>query len=99
MQVNKNKKIKNKKNKKWYDIECINKKNKARLLARRKHIKPLDEILKEEHKNPKYIDNYVDLNRLKNKIKLKKIIQTFGRIWKIWKNLGEKEKRRTLCKC
>ena len=55
-------------------IECINKKIKRAY----QHLKPLDEVLKEEHKKTqKQLDNYVDLNNRivekRTKIKLKNL--------------------------
>ena len=83
---NKNKKIKNKKNKKWYDIECINKKNKASLLARKK-------LQKEEHKKPlKGYRHVLRFNQIEFwKKEQDKIEENNTDFWKVWKSLGEEK--------
>ena len=86
--TSKNNKYKKKKKKKWYDTECKNVKNTIKRSAKRKHRNPLNEELREEHKN--ILKSYKRLCRFKQigfwkneKRKLKTRIQNFGIYGKI----------------
>ena len=92
---NKNNNSKKKKKKKWYDTECKNIKNRVKISARRKHRNPLNEEVREEHKN--ILKTYKRLCRYKQiefwKNEKNKIENENINFWDIWKNLGEEEVR------
>ena len=94
--VNKNNNIKKKKiNKKFYDGECRNIKNRVKVAANIKHQNPHNINYRQEHKE--ILKKYKNICRYKQiefrKKEKEKIDNANSNFWDIWKNLGEERKQ------